>query len=320
VALLEATSFDGERYGETLPPEINAVLGELGLWQAFESLGPCEAPGIVSIWGESSRTNIDFLSNPYGPGWHIDRNRFDAMLCAKAAATGAELFLSHAIRKCVREGGRWRLGEISARMLVDASGRNGLPIGRSRELQVDDRLLAIVLRIGCPEKTPTDLRTYIEAAPKGWWYTAPLPNGRMIAMFFTDRVSYALGALSLEEQLRQAPLTLNRLQSSCVSGRRVLSVPSFCARRISGEDWVLVGDSASSYDPLSGRGIFKALRHASAAAAALDCRLRGDPDGIASYASRVRREFTAYARQRRSFYAIESRWSNLPFWRARRAL
>ena len=86
VALVEATRFEGERYGETLPPEINPVLRELGLWDVFSGLGPVQAPGILSAWDAGSPTEQDFISNAHGSGWHIDRNRFDAAFQGRWAA------------------------------------------------------------------------------------------------------------------------------------------------------------------------------------------------------------------------------------------
>src|SRR3954466_14280816 len=94
VALMEATVFHGERYGETLPPEINPLLRELGLWDAFQELRSLEAPGIISAWGSAVPYELDFVGSPHGPGWHVDRNRFDEMLCSEAAMAGARLFLN----------------------------------------------------------------------------------------------------------------------------------------------------------------------------------------------------------------------------------
>ena len=51
VCLFETTAFDGERYGETLPPEINPLLRELGVFDEFRALAPLESPGMVSVWG-----------------------------------------------------------------------------------------------------------------------------------------------------------------------------------------------------------------------------------------------------------------------------
>ena len=45
VCLFESTVFDGERYGETLPPEINPLLRELGVFDQFRALDPLESRG-----------------------------------------------------------------------------------------------------------------------------------------------------------------------------------------------------------------------------------------------------------------------------------
>ena len=58
VAIVEATGYDGDRFGETVPPEINPVLRELGLWEPFQELAPVESPGIVSNWGTESAVEL----------------------------------------------------------------------------------------------------------------------------------------------------------------------------------------------------------------------------------------------------------------------
>ena len=75
-----------------------------------------------------------------------------------------------------------------------------------------------------------------------------------------------------------------------------------------------MGDSAASYDPLSGMGIFKALRQGTNAAIAVDAYLRGDAALLPEYAALVRREFDAYVRRRRAHYAAEQRWTGHEFW------
>ena len=76
VVILEATGFDGDRFGETLPPEIKPLLRQLDLWRPFLALGPMESPGIVSAWGTPYPEEQDFIHNSHGCGWHLDRNRF----------------------------------------------------------------------------------------------------------------------------------------------------------------------------------------------------------------------------------------------------
>jgi 2-polyprenyl-6-methoxyphenol hydroxylase-like FAD-dependent oxidoreductase len=194
---------------------------------------------------------------------------------------------------------------------VDASGRTGLRVDEEHAYEKDDTLLVITVRLSGAESA--DLRTIVEAAPLGWWYTAPIPNGQTIAMFFTDPEVYANDGIVLGEQLECAPLAAHQLQSSHVLSSRVLYVPSACRLKMFGDRWIAVGDSASAYDPLSGRGIFKALSHGAAAA---DAIAKGGTD---EYAARVRREFKEYVRERRMYYASERRWPESIFWQRRAA-
>jgi flavin-dependent dehydrogenase len=317
VAVLERGSFDQPRTGETLPPEINPVLRGLGLWEAFLSQAPLESPGIVSVWGSSVPSEVDFADSPFGCGWHVDRKRFDRMLCREAVAAGAKLFLNSAVT-LTRRAGLWEAGEVCARFLVDAMGRNGLLVEHERDRDQEDSLLAIVLPLSKCRAEPQDLRTCIEAAPAGWWYSTWLPERVGVAMFFTGSEVYREVGISITEQLRAASLTRWRLGQGCLGEPRIVHTPSGLRKHVFGADWVAVGDSASSYDPLSGRGIFKALRHGQAAARAIDSQLRGDPAGIDRYSAQVKQQFEQYARQRSRYYSLERRWGDEPFWRARR--
>jgi flavin-dependent dehydrogenase len=317
IALLEATSFDGERYGETLPPEINPVLRELGLWDYFQAISPLHSPGIISAWGQSAPNETDFIRNPHGLGWHIDRNRFDEMLCNEARRVGAQVFTNARVTTCARKSGGWEVAGISATTLVDASGRNGLRIDGECRREKEDMLLAIALRIGYPGSAACDMRTCIESTPSGWWYTSPLPGGDGMAMFFTDTRVYANEGISIAEQLAHAPLTACRLHNGRIMNSRVVHAPSARRVQMAGEDWIAVGDSASSYDPLSGRGIFKALRQGVYAATAVHDRLSGDRLALARYAARVGQEFDIYVKQRRLYYATEQRWIGHSFWSSR---
>ena len=308
VALFEATKFQGDRFGETLPPEINPVLRELEILESFLRLGPLEAPGIISSWGDNSPLEQDFLTNAHGCGWHVDRNRFDAMLCRQATDAGVTLFEGFRATP-VLQCGVWRLGAVSATFLVDASGRNGMRLQADHAWQVDDTLLAVTAR--AEPDSRADLRTIIETTASGWWYSSPIPGNQLVAMFFTSPLVYREQGVELGQQLEVAPLTAARLEGTRIVSTRVVFAPSASRTVISGESWLAVGDSASCYDPLAGRGIFKAFRHGMAAAEAV---VSGNTE---AYQARVCHEFSEYSRQRREFYASERRWPNSPFWAAR---
>ena len=325
VALCEATGGDGARYGETLPPEINPLLKRLGLWEPFVRDGHLESPGIVSVWGTSERHESDFVRNVHGCGWHLDRRRFDAMILRAAVDAGVTAMHGARVTACRRPAsepwsltvrGRAPRPVVRAEVVVDASGRAGHRLGDAPRFHVEDRLLAVVMRLGHADPPP-DLRTYIEAVSSGWWYSSPLPGGESMAMFFTDRQTYLAEAADLASVLRRSPLTRPRFASARVLASRVLYAPSAVRVDPVGEAHVAVGDSAAAYDPLSGRGIFKALRDGLAAADAVHALLAGERDPLPAYADRVRVEFGAYSRQRRAYYAEEARWPDAPFWRRR---
>jgi flavin-dependent dehydrogenase len=314
VAIVEATGYDTDRFGETLPPEINPVLRELGLWDAFQALRPTAAPGIVSRWGTASAVEQDFVSNPHGSGWRVDRNAFDAMLLREAERAGAQVFPNRRVGVPAQVNGAWVVDGIHAGVLVDATGRVGLKLDDRNEREVDDVLLAIAMVIAYEGVAPTDGRTYIETTPSGWWYSGRLPEGMVMAMFFTDAEQYGDGIV-IGDQLVDAPLTRARLAGGRIARSSVVHAPSSCRRKVVGAGWLAVGDSASCYDPLSGRGIFKAIRHGEAAARAIAA---GSPEQDSEYAKAVRQEFDAYVRQRRTYYAAERRWEGSGFWARRR--
>ena len=84
VAVVERTRYDNVRIGETLPPRASPLLATLGLPTQLQHDGHVSAPGIVTAWGNAEPRCNDFIVNPYGNGWHLDRPRFDHMLAAHA--------------------------------------------------------------------------------------------------------------------------------------------------------------------------------------------------------------------------------------------
>jgi hypothetical protein len=80
-----------------------------------------------------------------------------------------------------------------------------------------------------------------------------------------------------------------------------------------------VGDSATTFDPLSSQGVVKALRSAILGSHAVRDALAGDNSGLIKFERIIEQEFDAYLTARRQFYRSETRWPNAPFWRRRHA-
>lgn len=316
VAMFDASRFDVPRFGETLPPEITPLVRGLGLWEAFLGTDPLESPGTVSRWGHEEPAEQDFVRNVHGCGWHVDRRRLDEAIWNWAAEAGVTQYAGVRATQCEPDAEGWTVDGVRCRFLVDASGKHGRTRGVARR-EREDSLIAIAVRAEHGGPRPSDLRTYIESVPNGWWYSAPVPGVDTVAMFFTDGVMYAEQGVVLGDELRSAPLTAARLADTRIVERAVLHAPSAVREELVTDRWLAVGDSAVVHDPLSGFGVFKALRYAEAATQAVHRLLDGDASAADRYSELVRREFREYQVQRAEFYADERRWPASGFWQRR---
>jgi flavin-dependent dehydrogenase len=328
VCLVEASDYAAPRVGETLPPPAGALLRHLGVWDAFAAQGHRPAFGTAAAWGDARPAENDFFGRVHAVGWHLDRAAFDAMLCARAEARGACVFRSTRVAGAERGGDGWRLrlaqgGALRARFVVDATGgaahfarRHG-----GARVRVADRLAGFCRFF--VEARAADPRTRVEAFAGGWWYSAALPGGLRIAACMADTDLARGMALETEagwtSALAAAPGVAALLRGAEPHGEPVVRAAR--SRRLdpaAGDDWLAVGDAASTFDPLSSQGMIKALRSGVYGAyAAGDLLAKGDDTGMRRYRLFVQREFDGYLRSRARYYAEEARWPESAFWRRR---
>ena len=323
------------KVGETLPPAIRPLLVDLGLWDRFAGLDPMPCHGNVSCWGSPLLHETGFIFDPNGPGWHLDRPRFDACLREVAAASGADLREGTTVRDQRRtRGGSWEVHLESPRgrslvlsgWLVDATGRRSTVARRAgTRRRAHDALTAVVAVLHSPAgETDPDTRTMVEAAPDGWWYSARIPRSRRVVAYLTDadllprpvtRSPSAFQDLLTETRYLDAQIARHRY----TFGPRltVVTARSSLLDAVAGERWIAVGDAALALDPLSSQGILTALYSGMLAARAIDAHLSGDAGALRSYPARLAAIAAEYRITRRAYYAMERRWSDRPFWRRR---
>jgi flavin-dependent dehydrogenase len=316
--------------GESLPPAARRLLTDMGLFHSF--LGQAHAPcyGNRSLWGGDSLVETDFLRDPDGHGWHLDRARFESWLRRIATDRGANLLAESRIEHVAREAGKWiiRLGApdgdrtVRARFLIDASGRFA-PLARrlGARRQISDRMVCSWTHGRATELGPAAGFTFVEAVEHGWWYTAPLPHGKRILAFHTDAdLPAARTSGQLLENARALPelaailqacgfSTTDRLRMTIAGG--ALSTP--CA----GPGWLAAGDAAVCFDPLSAQGLLNALYTGLAGAATADEFLDGDGASIERYREIIREIAAAYDQHRALWYGMEMRWPDATFWKRR---
>jgi flavin-dependent dehydrogenase len=319
------------RIGESLPGAAWRLLRDLALWDDFQRQGhqPCYARR--SVWGDHHPVVIDSLGDADGPGWRLERARFDAWLRDWACRRGAALVAPAVAVAVEAAGSGWRLTlmrhgrplTVSARWLVDAGGRSA-PLARllGQKRKRADRLVCRWLSGLC---AGVDGTLSVTAEPGGWWYTVLLPGGRRILAFHTDadldsaRSTADIGGLMARARQRRAlePLVETfRLDAGTPVGR--CAAHGAWIERAAGSGWIAIGDAALACDPLSARGLFNALYTAFLGAGAVrEVLAGGGTDALRDYQSAVDRVKEAYLEGLCAWYGLETRWTDRPFWRRR---
>lgn len=321
VLVVERSTWDEPRVGETVPGRLIPLLSAAGLDEAFSPEMHSPAPALVSHWGSGAPAARDAIFDPYGDGWHLDRLRFDRALAAAAARAGVEILRGTRVLSCVRRNDRrWdvelREGErtlhAEATIVADATGRSA-SIARlcGAVKQQTDRLVALVATGGGASDDPA---TLVEACPDGWWYAASLPARRAAFVWTSDADLIARDApdRAWREALASSTAARERAGGFAPDEVRLVSAATHRLDRFAGANWLAIGDAAFAFDPLSGQGVCKAIESALRAAQSV---IGGSTAGYESWCSA---QFDGYVQQKRAYYALEDRWPERPFW-ARRA-
>lgn len=322
------------KIGEALVPAVTPLLRDLGVWERFLAGGHLRSPGTAAAWGAPELSSVDFIFDPNGCGWHLDRLGFDLMLRRCAEEAGATVLEASRIRAVERRPGhgwtlrveRQRASELSVRcrVLLDATGRSAaLSRGLGARRRRCESTLAVYALLRAAEEDH-DARTLVEATPDGWWYTALVPGRRRVVAHLLDpgqagrelRTDAALRrAMSSSRHLR--PRLSSSSEAHMLHGPCVAAAHSVRLEPAAGDGWVAVGDAALAFDPISSQGILNALFTGVAGARAAAGQLLGDQRPVDAYLLRLEEIWAAYRHNLRAHYRLEQRWPERPFWARR---
>jgi flavin-dependent dehydrogenase len=334
VAVVEASGYAAWRGGETLAPGCAGLLGSLGCLERFLAEGFAESYGTSAAWAAPEPYENEFVFSRQGNGWHVDRRRFDEMLCECAMEAGADVFREARLTAAQRtETGGWVLSvrtgevisEIEARVAIDATGRAArLATLQGARRMVDDNLAGVFVTFRLPDSCVSqDTRTLVEAQEDGWWYSSIGPGSRAVVAWMSDADLIADGGLARDWECWREHLGRSSLTAARVGKAEPETSPiALCAQSqrlvpASGPGWVAAGDAALSFDPLSSQGILNAIRSGKMASFAAFDWLLGREDSVARYDAAVKAEYEGYQQAKARFYAMERRWPNAPFWARR---
>ncbi len=315
VALLDAKTFPRPKpCGEFLSPECLGLLDELDLLAPLLEAGAARVGGMRLHGAErAARGRYRTLGGygmPRGRGVGIRREVLDLQAVELAARTpGVRMLLGWHVSKPLVEGQRCvglaardpdgHERELRARFTVGADGvrsRVARGLGWSAPPGPHARYAVVARFEGVPALDDAEVHLF-----DGEYFAAcPIDAGLFTANLVVDRDALLgtggrerLRAL-FEDRLRRAPALAERLADAHWHGD-----PGACGplghrtSRCAGPGAALVGDAAGFVDPLTGEGLYFAMRGAKLLAAALDaalCSPQDEPRALTRYVGARRRE------------------------------
>ncbi|XVS67920.1 flavin-dependent monooxygenase QhpG [Actinosynnema sp. CA-299493] len=308
VVLLERRPFPRPHVGEALSPGVRPLLDVLDLRHALDDALPSR--GALVCWEDTTTR----LVAPDPRAVTVDRGQFDHVLLTAARAAGVEVRQPVRAGRPGRTGTGWDVplpdGTLRARFLVDASGRRRVSGGTTTA--AGPRTLA--LHAVWPGAGPTR----IGAGPRTWCWGAPLPDGTVRAMAFTDA--------ELLRAHRPDRLYHRLLDSTGLFADRPgsldVAVCDATAYRDDDpvtEDSVKIGEAAFALDPVTSFGVDSALHSAMAAAVTVHTVLsHGDrAAALAFYRDSRDRTAARHTTWTAAHYDRHRTHRDQPFWRRR---
>jgi flavin-dependent dehydrogenase len=310
------------KVGESLPGAACRLLRSLRIPVPDDQSPHTRIGGNLSSWNTEDLVSTDFIRDPDGCGWRLDRVHFDSSLRTAASASGAQ-FQSTSPDAIVRIDSSWRIalrgGEtIASRWLIDASGRRSAVARKLGAIRFFDTHSTAVYGLGrCRREIQFD-RTLIEAVPKGWWYAGLLPSGKLSVGLHTHPKEASVVSRNTTAWLHLFAETrhVSRIFSN------VDFEPSFYVfdasgsrlNQFAGEGWVACGDAAFAPDPLSSQGLLGAIYGGVMAARAVDSTLRGASAGLNNYTAQLERTWRIYSKRVKEAYRSQTSWPSELFW------
>lgn len=291
VVILDRAEFPRSKpCGESVNPGAVRELDELGLLPAVLAL----RHGSIKGWRIETMEGRSFEgSYPDGrSGISVDRAAFDSTLLAWSEANGAAVRTGVRVTDLLRRGDAVvgvetaRHGQWQARLVIGADGLRSVVLRRLNLLQRRPRLRKVALTAHVVMARPAECTGILAMTEWGCVGVAPLggDSANVVLVVNEDACGSIAGP--------PGPCFDRLIEQIRVLGgaRRIGPVQTtgpfdWPTRRVVADGALLVGDAAGYFDPLTGQGIYRAIRGARAAAEVVDARLREDRVGASDLAA-----------------------------------
>lgn len=314
VALLDRAVFPRDKLcGDFLNPINWPVLDDLNVADDLLALPHAKVARFRISAADGAEAMSEFAvqgDRQFGLG--LRRYHLDQVLLARAKRAGATVKDGVKLHALKRESRGWRVdmerGEerisVGAKLLVGADGRNSWVAGQlGAAMEPPKRSAAVGFEVQLRDVVSAPGSVEIHQFAGGYAGLVRVDEDR-VNLCFTVIRSLLGGSISFEslrrQFLRQNPVLdelLRRRQP--ISNLRSAWPVYFPARRCFGDGFLLVGDAARVTEPVTGEGIFLALRSGQLAGTTLAGALAEgnlSPARLSAYDRACRREFSARQR------------------------
>jgi flavin-dependent dehydrogenase len=314
VELFERETFPRFHIGESLIPETYWVLKRLNMLEKLQQSHFVKKYSVqfVNAQGRESAPFYFWDNKPHecSQTWQVVRSEFDQMLLENARKHGVGAHEGVRVMDVIFENGpstplgtgpstplgagravgvRLKDREVRAKVVVDASGQNGL-IANRLQLRVWDPVLnkgAIWSYFeGAYRDTGRDEgATMVLQTPdkQGWFWYIP-QHDNIVSVGVVGPFDYLFKGRGKDfekifnEEVERTPAVKKRIEGATrVTGYFATKDYSYRTTKASGDGWVLVGDAWGFLDPLYSSGVLLALKSGELAADAIvDGLKKGD--------------------------------------------
>ena len=294
VQLFEREKFPRFHIGESLIPETYWVLKRLDMLPKMQQSHFVKKYSVqfVNSAGKESAPFYFWDNKPHecSQTWQVVRSEFDQMMLNNAREHGVAVHEGVRVHEVLFDGDRatgvrikdadGQMRDVHAKVVVDASGQNGLLMNR------------LNLRVWDPVLNKGAIWTYWEGAERdagrdegatlviqtgsknGWFWYIPqhdnMTSVGVVAPFdylFKGRGPYAQ---TYDEEVEACPGVKRRVANAKrVTGYFATKDYSYRSKQVAGQGWVLVGDAFGFLDPLYSSGVLLALKSGELAADAI---------------------------------------------------
>jgi flavin-dependent dehydrogenase len=294
VGLFERETFPRFHIGESLIPETYWVLQRLNMLPKMKASHFVKKYSVqfINSNGKMSAPFYFWNNKPHecSQTWQVVRSEFDTMMLNNAREHGVDAHEGVRVVDVLCDGDRatgiaiqngdGSRKEISAKVVIDASGQSGMLANRFK------------LRVWDPTLNKGAIWTYWEGAhrdegenggatlvvqtvdKRGWFWYIPLHAGRTsvgIVRPFDDLFK-GRGAHEkvYHEEIEACPAMQELLKNAeRIHGYFATKDYSYRSTQCAGEGWVLIGDAFGFLDPLYSSGVLLALKTGEMAADAI---------------------------------------------------